>query len=390
MAFASSSPDVLVIGAGITGLSAALALAEAGALVEIVDRYGPAAMASGWTLAGVRQSGRDPAELPLARAAVAAWPDLAERLGGETGYRQRGNLRLARTEAEVATIRRLVDEQQAAGLILDFLSGADAVRGVAPALSDTVLAASFCPTDGHADPDRTARAYLNAAERAGAAFRVTRVTGLAVEGGRVVAAETDTGLLPTGAVLLAGGVLVNDLLGPLGLALPLRRPLVTVLRSAPCSPLIEQVLGVANADLALRQEVGGALRMTSGAEPWSGEIVEAEGRPAVRPTLGRIAETVERIAQVLPAVRGLDLAGIWGGVLDLTPDALPVIDRAPGIDNLVVAAGFSGHGFGIGPVTGPLAAALVLGTEPAHPLGAFRFARFGKDRAADAALSLHG
>jgi sarcosine oxidase, subunit beta len=89
--------DVVVVGAGISGAATAFELALAGVSVTLLDRFGPAAMGSGWTLAGVRQSGRHPAELPLARAAVADWEILAEKLGAPTQYRQDGNLRLART-----------------------------------------------------------------------------------------------------------------------------------------------------------------------------------------------------------------------------------------------------------------------------------------------------
>src|SRR3954471_13598494 len=107
----SASTDVVVIGAGISGAAAAWELARDGVAVTLLDRYGPAAMASGWTLAGVRQSGRHPAELPLARAAVALWGELDGRLGADVRYRRRGNLRLARTEAEIPVIERLVAEQ---------------------------------------------------------------------------------------------------------------------------------------------------------------------------------------------------------------------------------------------------------------------------------------
>ena len=99
MSGSAPAPDALVVGAGVTGLSAALALARAGARVEVLERHVPGAMASGWTLAGVRQSGRHPAELPLARRAVSLWRELDERLDAPTGYRQGGNLRLARNES---------------------------------------------------------------------------------------------------------------------------------------------------------------------------------------------------------------------------------------------------------------------------------------------------
>ncbi len=385
-----SAPDVLVVGAGITGASAALALAEAGATVEVVDAYGPAAMASGWTLAGVRQSGRDPAELPLAQAAVAQWPALSERLGAETRYRQDGNLRLARDEAELEVIRALVAAQGEAGLHLELLSPQQ-VRELAPALSDRVAGASFCPTDGHADPVATVGAMIGAAQRLGVTVTEgERVARLEASGGRVTTAVTARRRVAAGAVIVATGFGVNALTGPLGVTVPLRVPLVTVIRSAPIGPVLKPVVGVANADLAIRQQVDGALRFTSGAENWSGEMSEEDGRPTVRPPLGKVAETIRKVAQVLPAAAAAPVSAIWGGLLDLTPDALPVIDRHPEFRNLVIAVGFSGHGFGIGPVTGPLAADLALGREPAHPLAAFRLGRFAEGVGPAAELTLHG
>lgn len=385
------SADVLVVGAGITGAAAAFALAEAGARVTVLDTYGPAAMASGWTLAGVRQSGRHPAELPLARAAVAEWPHLSERLGAPTYYRQEGNLRLARDADEVAVIEDLVARQTAAGLDLAFLSTNADVRAVAPAIAESVLAASFCATDGHADPIATVDAFLSAAARGGAQVEArTRVTGFRQSGGRVTHVFAEGRRIAVGAVVLAAGVGINKVLRPLGASIPLRIPIVTVVRTAPLPPLLKQVLGVANADLAVRQEAGGALRLTSGAEPFAGSLVERGGRPHAAPRAGQVAETIARVSAVLPVLADAEFATAWGGLLDLTPDALPVIDLVPGYDNVVVAAGFSGHGFGIGPVTGRLAADLALGRPPEFDLDAFRFDRLDDEVGEAAALTLHG
>jgi sarcosine oxidase subunit beta len=146
----------------------------------------------------------------------------------------------------------------------------------------------------------------------------------------------------------------------------------------------------ANADMAARQEVSGRLRVTSGAEDWRGSLDEIDRRPVARPSFQGVAETIARVSAVLPAFADAEVERGWGGVLDLTPDALPVIDCAPGLDNLVVAAGFSGHGFGIGPVTGPLAADLALGRAPRMPLDAFRFDRFARPGREQAALELYG
>ena len=126
------SPDVVIVGAGITGCATAYALSKLGLRVEVIEKYFPASMGSGWTLGGVRQSGRDPAELPLAQFSVKKWLTLNEELGAETGYLQHGNLRLARTEKEKDSITALVASQKALGLDLSLLSQAGRYTGDCP------------------------------------------------------------------------------------------------------------------------------------------------------------------------------------------------------------------------------------------------------------------
>lgn len=386
--------DIAIVGAGITGCCAAYQLARAGARVVVIDSYGPAAMASGWTLAGVRQSGRHPAELPLARRAVALWSELDAELEAPTQYRQTGNLRLARTPSEVDTIRRMVSAQEALGLELQFLEDKTAIRAIAPALSDRILAASFCPTDGHADPQASVAAFLSAARRHGASVRFgERVDAIELGDGRLVALRTTAGRLSVGLCILANGIGVNDLLQPVGLTIPMRIPMVSVIQTAPLPPVLAPVLGVANADCAARQEVDGCLRVTSGAEDWHGSIEETEDRrPKVEPTTASVRRTIELVGDLLPPFADARIRRIWAGLLDLTPDALPVIDRVPGVDGLIVAAGFSGHGFGIGPATGEVLCDLALGERPRLPIEAFAFDRPAlRDAGAKPAqLTLHG
>jgi sarcosine oxidase subunit beta len=382
-------PDVVVIGAGISGAASAYELAASALSVLLLDRYGPAAMASGWTLAGVRQSGRHPAELPLARAAVAQWGELSERLGADVRYRRRGNLRLARTEAEVPVIERLVAEQSAAGLDLVLLRGAE-LREAAPAVSPDVLAASLCPTDGHADPLLAVQAFIDASVRAGAETRWgEQAFAIETEHGRVTGVRTDRGVIPTGHVVLAAGLFGNALLEPLGAAVPIEARTVSVMRSAPMPPMLEQVIGVANADCAGRQEAGGRFRATTGGQPWDGRMERGE-RPAIRPDAGSLGAIVERFGGVIPAFRGAPIEAVWAGLIDMTPDALPVLDRVPGADGLVVAMGFSGHGFCLGPVTGQVVSALVRGEEAGFDLAPFRLARFAGWNRGPEPVTLHG
>ncbi len=386
--------DVVVVGAGISGAAAAYYLARAGSSVVLVDRFGPAAMASGWTLAGVRQSGRHPAELPLARAAVQLWGSLADELDAPTHYRRRGNLRCARTLAEVATIEALVAEQAAAGLDIAYLPSNADVRAAAPAVSERVLAASLCSSDGSADPQASVAAFVAAAERLGVVCRFgERVLQVEHSEGRVTGVLTDAGSIAASRVVIAAGIFGNELLDPLGITVPLRVPMVTVLRSEPLPPVLDQVIGVANADCAGRQEPGGRFRVTSGAIPWHGRMVETQsaGRtmPHVYPTAGSVAEVVRLFGDVVPSFRDAQIEQSWAGLLDMTQDALPVIDAVPGVAGAFAAMGFSGHGFCLGPVTGQILAALVQGEPPGHDLEPFAIGRFQTQRRPEA-VTLHG
>lgn len=382
--------NILIIGGGITGVATAHAAASLGATVRLLEARRLGALASGWTLGGVRQSGRDPAEMDLARRAVAIWPGLAEVLEADVGYHQRGNLRLARTPSEVTRIQALVSDQNALGLDLRFLADNAAIRAIAPAIGKTVLAASYCPTDGHADPNRTVAAFAAAARRLGADIQEdTPCRRILLSGSKVTAVETDHGVIEADRIVLAAGFHSPELLAPLGLTLPIDAQIVSVLQTVPMAPLLDPVFGVANADCAGRQEADGRLRVTTGISAWPHPV--AGWREAqLQPTGNQVAEMIQRISQVLPALGNTGVARVWGGLIDLTPDALPVLDGDCGIEGLIVAAGFSGHGFGIGPMVGRVLADLALGRAPETSVGAFRLNRFTNRVAGQAPLTLHG
>ncbi len=381
--------DVVVVGAGISGAASAYELATSGLKVILIDRYGPAAMASGWTLAGVRQSGRHPAELPLARRAVSMWQSLAERLDAPTHYRKRGNLRLARTSEELARLAGMVEEQRAASLDLSLLD-AKQVAELAPAVSSAVLGASYCPTDGHADPQATVQAFVDAAVRAGAETRFGEdVLSIDTADGRVTGVTTSAGHIPAGRVILAAGVLGNRLLQPLGLSVPMQVRLVTAVRTVPAAPMLDQVIGVANADCAGRQEVTGRFRFTGGSTEWSGEIEDGT-RPRVRPPTRGVADAIRLFGGVIPAMLDTPIDEVWAGLIDQTPDALPVLQSVAEPSGLVIAMGFSGHGFCLGPVTGQIAAAMAQDLPVDLPLEPFALARFDRWNAPSEPMTLHG
>lgn len=384
----TTRPDVLIIGGGISGVATAWELASHGVRTTLLEANELASMASGWTLAGVRQSGRHPAELPLAEAAVRRWAGLAEELGVvDIEYRQHGNLRLALTEDDVPAIRQVVADGRAAGIEMHFLDGNDAIREIAPALASDLPAASWCPTDGHANPTKTVLAFAEGARRAGAVIREhTPVRGLVLDGNRVTGARLDGETIDAGAVVVAAGVYTLRLLAPLGIELPIRITQVPAIQTIPMEPTLAPVLGQAGGGVALRQQASGHFRITGVAELWDGSD---HGRDSVQPRLRQIHALTAAAARLVPALADARLNTTWGGLIDQTRDALPVIEKATEVDNLVFATGFSGHGFCLGPVTGEILADLATEGTTSHPIAPFARSRFSSDTA-DASVTLHG
>jgi sarcosine oxidase subunit beta len=383
------SSRVIVIGGGISGAATAYELARNGVAVTLLERGDLASMASGWTLAGVRQSGRHPSELPLAAAAVARWQGLDEELEAETEYRRNGNLRLALSEADVPTIQGVVEASAAAGIEITYLDTVDDVRAIAPALSDEIFGASYCPTDGHANPTKSVLAFADAAKRHGATIRTgVEVIGITTTGGRVTGVDTTDGPIGADVVIVAAGVYTPRLLAPLGLKMPLRLTHVPAVQTVPAPPMLDQVIGIASGKFAGRQQVDGRFRLTLGNSPWDGGGWHDQYN--VQPTLEQVRETIEVSARILPAIQGLRVAQVWGGLLDLTPDALPVIERSPQIEGLIIAAGFSGHGFCLGPITGQILADLAVFGTTELPIEAFTLSRFADQAGTSESLTLHG
>lgn len=370
-----TSDRVIIIGGGITGAAAAFELARSGTNVTVLERSTLASMGSGRTLAGVRQSGRHPAELPLAMSAVKRWQTLGEELGADLEYRQGGNLRLAEDEADVGKLKELVWDHQRDGLEIEFIDGNPAVREIAPALSEHILAAAYCPSDGHANPIATVQAYANAGRRRNVRYREQiTVREITTTSGRVTGVMTDEGPIAANQVVVAAGIDTPRLLASLGLEFPLALALVPVVQSVATGQMLDQVLGTAKAHFAARQQADGRMRFSSGGHPVNLDPSDVT-QDNMQPTVGMAAETLSRAGELIPDLAKIPINQIWGGFVDLTPDGLPVLDRVPEVDGLIVAAGFSGHGFCLGPVSGEIVRDLVEGDESDYPLKPFRWGR---------------
>ena len=371
----SSTADVLFIGSGIVGSAAAYYLAKKGKSVTVLEAAD--AVGNGGSSrngGGVRQSGRDPRELPLVMWGIQnLWPALAQELDTNVEYVQKGNLRLGKTEAHLKTLQKLTDQAVACGLDVRMIDG-DEVRAINPYLSQEVIGASWCPTDGHANPLTTTLGYYKKARALGARFITGEpVRSLQKRRGRICAAVTPSGIYEAEQILVAAGCETRELTLPLGVDVPMRKKKSECLVTEAEPPLFAQMLGTAEADFYGHQTAHGSFVFggSTGLEPFG---LTDEAFPAS--TSLSAPCTCRGIMKYFPALADAKIVRTWAGWTDASADGIPVLDEADGVPGLYLACGFSGHGFGIGPAAAYSLAERMTGGTPPVDLSPFRCTRF--------------
>ncbi|MCC6187469.1 MAG: FAD-dependent oxidoreductase [Anaerolineales bacterium] len=354
------SSEVAIIGGGLVGCAAAYYLTQQGASVVLIEQNGVGSGASGRSGGGVRQSARAAAEIPLAIQAVALFSGLADELGLDIEYVQRGNLRLVESVDYIRPMQVDIARQQGQGLNVRWLEQSE-VCELAPALQrESLLGASFCPTDGHANPLKVTAGFAAAARRRGARI----LTGCSVTGFRqldsgLVQLATTAGRLRARNVIIAAGAGTARLCQASGFDLPLANMRYESLVTEAVRPLFDAMFGVASADLFFRQTRHGSVHFGGGL------VLPADDETT---TQDNLAAAAAHLARLVPALAQANLVRTWGGLDPSTPDGIPIIDCLG--DNLLVATGFCGHGFALGPVVGRLLAAWVTrGQRPAELAG---------------------
>ncbi|MBS7538607.1 NAD(P)/FAD-dependent oxidoreductase [Ancylobacter lacus] len=415
-----AAADVVVVGGGIIGTTSALYLAERGLKVVLCEKGHIAGEQSSRNWGWCRQAKRDPREFDLIREALGLWRGMDARIGAATGFTTTGILFAANTPEREASFADWVKEAAGAGIHAQMLSKAEAAKQL-PGDTAPSKAALWCASDGRAEPQKAAPAIAEAARRAGAVILTDcAVRGVETGGGKVVAAVTERGRIATSTVVVAGGAWTRRILKDLGIDLPQLKVRANVLRTSPVEN--GPIPALWDHDFAFRRrEDGGytianghvnvvpivpdsfrfcldflpALRMefaslrlrfgprffTEWQEAGRRALDEPSVYEAVRvldptPDTSYLRSAFAALQRRFPVFAGARIVQSWAGFIDATPDAVPVISPVDSVSGLVVATGFSGHGFGIGPGAGHLVADLVTGARPIADPKDFRLSRF--------------
>lgn len=341
---------LVVVGGGIVGLMSAYFASVRGYRVRLVERLSPGGAASGRNGGGVLVLGHTLDDVPFNRLSLRLWAELA-RAGVASELTVSGHVMLAFSEQEAETLRGAGELYLAAGLPVEWLDSSE-VRRLLPHVTAEQRGGLRCPVDAQAYPFRVVSSLLSRL-RDGRAELIThtRVTGFRVEGSRVRAVITEAGDVEADAVLLCAGPWSAEVGAMLGLPLAIspRRSQILVTERVATRVVHPFVTGNS---IYLRQTHAGNL-MYGGGGTWESQSFDTSS------TTTAIARLTTRFLEVFPAFRGVQLIRAFAGTVDLTPDARPLLGRADGWENVCVAAGFSGHGFGWSAAAGAIAAACV-------------------------------
>ena len=339
---------VLVIGGGVTGLSAGWWLARDGVDVLVIE-----AGAAGWGASGRNGGGCSHHHSPLFREEQRLWPQMDELLGYPTEF-QPQRIRIALDERQFELYRRALENGARQGFRSDVLD-ARQVRELVPLAGESVFGGYFHHFGGHANPHRTLQAFAWAMrDRGGRLLQHTRALGFDTRGNRVVGVRTSRGTLACDHVVIAAGPATGELASLLGVNVPLMSARAEMIVTEPL-PLMKMT-GVDGNGLYGRQTLRGNLAYGGGPHEWIDDADVTRERPYSTPLQGSIAR---RLCALLPRAAHARVIRSWAGFIENTPDGRPVIDRPAAVENLTIAT-LSSVGFGLSPASGRAIRDLVI------------------------------
>lgn len=374
----NKTADVIIIGGGVVGCAAAYYLAKRGIhnviVLEATKSIGHGG--SSRNGGGVRQSGRDVRELPYAMYGIKhLWPILSEELGVDVEYTQKGNLRLGKTEAHLTKLQSLAENAKSVGLDVRMIDGKE-VQEICPYLSKDIIGASWCPTDGHANPLTTTLGFYKRALDMGVRFFTdAEVKELKKVKGKVrKVVLSDETVLEGETIILAAGYESREIARTVGIDVPMTRLIDECLVTEKQPHMFDIMLGTAAADFYGHQSHHGSF--VFGSDCGYEEVTDMKDPSALLTNSMTLSASCRAIMGYIPALKDAKIVRSWAGWLDNAFDGVPFISKVDEAEGLILACGFTGHGFGTAPAVGLMLSQMVAGEDTVVDISALRYDRF--------------
>jgi glycine/D-amino acid oxidase-like deaminating enzyme len=415
--------DVIIIGGGIIGTTSAYELARQGVSVALVEKGFIGAEQSGRNWGWVRQQNRRHDELVMAMRSLTRWSEIGNEIGRDLGFRRQGSLYGTTVEADVARWEKWAVGAKAIGYSFDLLSAAE-LKSRIPTGTARWVGGLWSPSDGLAEPGKAAPAIAEGAKGLGAyVLQTCAARGFDISAGRITGVWTERGLIRAATVVCAGGAWSSRLLKRHGVELPVANVVGTAMRTSQVPALpggtfngpgfalrrrldggyTLAVPGYGRVELApqgmqyalkfyrtYRSALTKKLKIRIGKSFFHGpeasaswaldDISPFERIRVLEPAIDEewLVQAVNNLTTCFPQMKGVRILQAWAGLIDTTPDLVPVISTVDEIPGLIVASGFSGHGFGLGPGAGLLVSEMAQNKTTYSDITPFSLNRFKK------------
>ncbi len=363
--------DVIVVGGGLHGLSAALHLSLRGAKVLVLEKDYSGRHASGVNAGGVRRLGRDLAEVPLSVEAMKLWHGIEQLVDDDCGFTRCGQVLVAETEKELDLLRTRAASVVALGFDHEEVIGASELLELVPAIAPHCKGALVSRDDGAALPFKTANAFRRKAEALGATVLTgAEVTNVSHADG-IWQVETPQGRMDAPVLVNAAGAWGGKIAGMTGDPVPLEAHAPMLMITEPVAPFLTPVLGAAGRTLSFKQFDNGTLLIGGGFKGYADtDINRAETR------LSGLTESARTVQALFPQLRDVRIVRAWAGLEGVLPDMIPVLGRSQRWETAFHSFGYSYHGFQLSPITGKIIADLVTDGQSDLPIDPFAPERF--------------
>ncbi len=367
-----NNPQVVIIGGGITGTAIAYHLAKLGAKqVTVLEKDYLSSGSTGRCGGGIRQQWSSPYNVRLAMKSVEHFTRFREEMDMDIEYYQGGYLLLSFDEEEATQFEENVRMQREEGLKVDILSSKEVSQKYPYIRTEGLKMATFCKTDGHANPHKATFGYANAAKKLGVSIHThTLAKQVDVQSGAVKGVHTTRGYFPADIVINAAGPWSKEVGQLAGIDLPTESFRHQIFVTEALDYFFPFMAISFSGNFYIRQALHGQFIMGKG---------DADEVPGInRNVTYRFAkEMAIKMVKVFPFLENLRILRHWSGEYNMSPDAQPVIGESPHIKGFYYSVGYSGHGFMIAPaVAEGLAHMIMNGSSPYLDLAPLNIHRF--------------